>query len=197
MSSSYFSWLTEKKKQKRNEQCITSVFPGVPSFWILCQCLWSMGSAKASGVEVWGLVPLFYLHNSSWKQSCPCPTCLAPSVQPLSAAGHVGLLPAPATCCQHLGRSAFEPCWHHSQAAGLTTPLYHLHLRPLLVEQKIVLIWGNCFFPSLCLQNNLSFLKSSFAKDYGQDYLFLFPKLGRKVLPSALPQTSHGAGAQS
>lgn len=44
------------------------------------------------------------------------------------------------------------------QEAGLTTPSFcHLHLRLLLAEQKIFLIWRNCFFPSLFLQDNLSF----------------------------------------
>lgn len=115
----------------------------------------------------------------------PCPGRMAPQAQPLCvllATCH-SLLPLyPAS--QHLCRGAWEPVLTSlSQEAELTTPLCHLHLRLLLAEQRMVLIWGNCFFPSLFLQDSLfSFLiKSSSAKDLVR---LLFPKLEGKVFAS-------------
>lgn len=153
MPSPYFSWLEKKKKKQKT---VTSVFPGVPSFRVVCAIV--PGGAQCQGLwGVRGLVFLLCLHNLSLRQSCPYPTCMAPSVQPLCCwpRGTPPPLALPPSISAEVLLATLKSS---SQEAGLTIPsLCHLHLRLLLAKQKIFLIWGNCFFPPLFFQNNLSF----------------------------------------
>lgn len=133
MPSSYFSWLAEKKKEKETENAQPQSFQGSPPYNYLCQCFWSLCSAKASGVgPTWSPSTQFISETAS-----PLPSLHGPSgPASLCAAGCVQLPPRLSLCPQaSLPGCLCTLLMALTQEAGLTNPSpYYFPLYFLLVE---------------------------------------------------------------
>lgn len=119
MPSSYFSWLAEKKKRKRNRKYTTSVLPGVPSLQLFmpvflelmqCESLWGgahlvpiytiyLWDSLALAQPAWALRPSLSL--CCWLRATPSP----PFTLPPSISARLPLYPADGT---HPGSRAYK-----------------------------------------------------------------------------------------